>query len=220
MGLVGPETAWILTETVADYLDSVDSSVLYSVQGAIGIKNQAVETSEPYRRFKSRFGREFRLSYPDEHYSQPSFAALRVYDAVLNIALGRNSTGLLSEENVGLRIVNVVGNGYKKLDFWVPDSNRFSLKEMERNGSFGEVKLKVEGPVTWPGNLKREPKGWGMPTADKPLVIGVPGRTTFEKFVKVSNGSDGEKRYEGFCIDLFMKVIEVLDYDLLYEFVP
>ncbi|CAN0825416.1 Glutamate receptor 2.7 [Linum grandiflorum] len=220
MGLVGPETAWILTETVADYLDSVDSSVLYSVQGALGIKNQPVETSEPYRRFKSRFGREFRLSYPDEHYSQPSFVALRVYDAVLNIALGRNSTGLLLEENVGLRIVNVVGNGYKKLNFWVPGSNGFSLKEMERNGNFGEVKLKVEGPVTWPGNLKREPKGWGMPTADKPLVIGVPGRTTFEKFVKVSNGSDGKKRYEGFCIDLFMKVIEVMDYDLLYEFVP
>ncbi|CAN0853240.1 Glutamate receptor 2.7 [Linum grandiflorum] len=220
MGLVGPETAWILTETVTDYLDSVNSSVLYSVQGALGIKNQPAETSEMYRQFRSRFGREFRLSYPDEHYSRPSFAALRGYDAVLNIALRRsNFTGLSSE--VGLRIVNVVGNGYKKLDFWVSESEGFSSEEMKKNESFGEVTLKVEGPVTWPGDMKKEPKGWGMPTAAKPLVIGVPGSTVFEKFVKVSNGSDDNtKKYEGFCIDLFKKVMEVLDYDLPYEFVP
>ncbi|CAN0853190.1 Glutamate receptor 2.7, partial [Linum grandiflorum] len=216
-GLMGPETAWILTETVADYLDSVHSSILYSVQGVLGIKNQPDETSELYQRFKSRFDREFKLSYPDEHYSRPSFAALRGYDVVLNIASGSNSTGLLSEENVGLRIVNVVGNGYTKLDYWIPEFDGFS-SEM-RNGSVGEVTLKVEGPVTWPGDMKREPKGWGMPTGAKPMLIGVPGRTISE-FVKVSNGNDDNKRFEGFCIDLFKKVIELLDYELPYEFVP
>jgi hypothetical protein len=70
-------------------------------------------------------------------------------------------------------------------------------EEKEKNGSSS-----LSGPVIWPGNLQhRPPKGWEMPTNAKPLKIGVPGRTTFEKFVKVEYGETlNHNKYDGFCI--------------------
>ncbi|KAJ6367812.1 hypothetical protein OIU78_000389 [Salix suchowensis] len=59
-----------------------------------------------------------------------------------------------------------------------------------------------------------------MPTVKKPMIIGVPGRTSFDMFVNVSTNADGTKKYDGFCIELFLKVRGVLGYDLPYKFVP
>ncbi|KAB1200671.1 hypothetical protein CJ030_MR0G006656 [Morella rubra] len=45
-----------------------------------------------------------------------------------------------------------------------------------------------------------------MPTDAKPLKIGVLGRTTFDKFVKVEyREKPNENRYDGFCIQIFYK---------------
>ncbi|CAL1388430.1 unnamed protein product [Linum trigynum] len=235
LGLVGMDTAWILTARVAEYLDSIDPSVLYSIEGALGIKPHRTESSTSFREFKAQFGRRFRLNYPDDHYTEPSFHALQAHDGISMIgrALEKKTAshnkllenimeskftgltgriefrdgGLVSPEENAPRIVNVVGNGYKKLDFCGPPE-------------MASGKLKLGGPVTWPGDLNRDPKGWGMPTDAKPMTIGVPGRTTFEKFVQVVNASDGEKKYEGFCIELFWKILDKLDYRLPYIFVP
>uniref|UniRef100_A0A2N9G3T9 Receptor ligand binding region domain-containing protein n=1 Tax=Fagus sylvatica TaxID=28930 RepID=A0A2N9G3T9_FAGSY len=95
-----------------------------------------------------------------------------------------------------LRIVNVVGKRYKEIDFWIPDFG-FSMSPLkekieEKNGSrnFNDTTNALVGPIIWPGNLRQTPKGWEMPTQAKPLKIGVPGRTTFEKFVKRQHESE------------------------------
>jgi ionotropic glutamate receptor len=76
-------------------------------------------------------------------------------------------------------------------------------------------------PKLWPGKLNRTPKGWEMPTPAKKLKIGVPGRATFEKFVKVEYGEKpNQNKYDGFCIRIFWKVLHLLEYDLPYEFEP
>ncbi|CAN1166135.1 Glutamate receptor 2.7 [Linum perenne] len=237
VGLVGRDTAWILTEGVADYLEFFDSSVLSSIEGAIGIKGHH-QNNNVTKQFMDRFGPEFRVSYSDEHYTEPSFYALRAYDGINTIGLavkrmaGANDSsspeinfvivgligrikfkdgGLHDGNNYMLSIVNVVGNGYKNLYSWTPAMIKNKTNDEESN-------LKLEG-VTWPGNMmNREPKGWKMPTETKPMIIGVPGRTSFEKFVKVVNESENKKRYDGFCIDLFDMVLGALEYDLPYNF--
>uniref|UniRef100_A0A2N9J0C8 Glutamate receptor n=1 Tax=Fagus sylvatica TaxID=28930 RepID=A0A2N9J0C8_FAGSY len=120
-----------------------------------------------------------------------------------------------------LRIVNVVGKRYKEIDFWIPDFG-FSMSPLkekieEKNGSrnFNDTTNALVGPIIWPGNLRQTPKGWEMPTQAKPLKIGVPGRTTFERFVKVNTN---QNRYDGFCIQIFLKVLDLLGYDLPYKF--
>lgn len=60
----------------------------------------------------------------------------------------------------------------------------------------------------WPGNKKRILKGWAMLWNAKPIIIGVPGRTTFAKFVEVADGPDN--RYTNFYIYVFQEMHRIL----------
>ncbi|TYI59407.1 hypothetical protein E1A91_D10G034300v1 [Gossypium mustelinum] len=155
--------------------------------------------------------------------------------------LSSNFTGLSGEiqfergmlsQNPTLRIVNVVGKKYKELDFWLPSfgfSRSLGNEETEHDGIgfsknigyVGNKSADFTGTVIWPDGSKLVPKGWAIPTNTKPMIIGVPARTAFEKFVKVDDGKHpGQKKYDGFCIELFYEVLTVLDYDLIYQFDP
>ena len=64
------------------------------------------------------------------------------------------------------------------------------------------------------------PKGWAMPTEQNPLKIVVPGRTSFQKFVKVdySRNKLDNSKFDGWCVDVFKEVLKNLPYSLPYEF--
>ena len=249
MGLVGGESAWIIPDSITSLLDSVNNSVISSMEGTLGIKTYYSEGSSKYQDFHAQFRRIFRTEYPEEDNSEPGIFALRAYDSIriviqaiermtsntsspemlLHNMLSTNFSGLsgkihfeenqLSETPV-LRIVNVVGKKYKEIDFWIPDlgfsmsPSKEKIGEKYGSGDFNDTTNTLVGPVVWPGNLKETPKGWEMPTTAKPLKIGVPGRTTFDKFVKVTN----KNYYDGFCIQMFHKALGLLGYDLPYEF--
>ncbi|KAJ6402149.1 hypothetical protein OIU84_014270 [Salix udensis] len=206
MGFVGKDMVWILTDTVTDLLDTVNTSVIHSMEGALGIKNYYYDNTTFYQTFLTQFRQNFISEYPEEGYYDPGFYALRAYDSIaiitqamdrlsrstsspkvfLDNILATSVVGLSGEINVKagemlhspmLRIVNVVGRRYRELDFWIPE--------------FGILKPACGGK-----------------------------RTSFDKFVKVSTNAAGEKEYDGFCIELFDKVRRLLDYDLPYRFEP
>ncbi|XP_050223519.1 glutamate receptor 2.7-like [Mercurialis annua] len=247
MGFVGKDSVWILTESVTSFLDSVDISVIYSMEGALGIRTTYSDSSREYTSFYSQFRRSFRSEYPEEDNSEPGYYALRAYDSIttitkameemsnnfsnsksfLNHILLSDFTGLSGQiqfkegellHSPTLRIVNVVGKKYKEIDLWEPEFGfkRSRTGDEDVNDDGGVIGL--ESPVNWPGDLKRSPKGWAMPSNAKPMIIGVPGRTAFSKFVEVVDAS--KNIYDGYCIDLFRKVEEVLGYNLSYRFVP
>jgi ionotropic glutamate receptor len=56
-----------------------------------------------------------------------------------------------------------------------------------------------------------------MPTVKNPLIIGVPGRTSFQKFVKVNDSNKDD--IGGWCIKVFEMVQSNLNYDLPYKLV-
>ena len=60
-----------------------------------------------------------------------------------------------------------------------------------------------------------------MPTEQNPLKIVVPGRTSFEDLVKVDYSGNylDNSKYDGWCIDVFKEVLNILPYSLPYEFV-
>lgn len=248
-GLVERDSVWIITDKVANFLDSFNSSVITSVEGALGIKTYYKENTRSYVEFYDTFRRNFRTRFPEEDNNEPGIYALRAYDsiialeqalektnksretstakALLNNILSSNFTGLsgeisfqagqLSEPPV-FRIVNLVGKRYKELDYWIPGTG-FSKDPLIGQAREQEnFKNGLVGSVYWPGDPGRVPKGWAMPTKAKPLVIGVPARTQFEKFVKV--GSNEEKNVSGFCIEIFEKILDRLGYALEYEIRP
>ena len=250
MGLVGNDMVWILTDTVTSFLDIVNTSVIHSMEGALGIKNYYYDNTSSYQTFLTQFRQKFISGYPEEGYYEPGFYALRAHDSisVITQAMDRLSSntrspksfldnifptsfvGLSGEINVKagellhspmLRIVNVVGRGYRELDFWIPEFGFSNQPVVAKGGAENSTDAtRLKRPVIWPGDLQRNPKGWLMPTDTKPMIIGVPAKTSFETFVKVSTNAAGNKEYDGFCIELFHKVREVLEYDLPYQFEP
>uniref|UniRef100_A0A2N9IZY5 Receptor ligand binding region domain-containing protein n=1 Tax=Fagus sylvatica TaxID=28930 RepID=A0A2N9IZY5_FAGSY len=240
MGLAGRESAWIIPDGITGLLDSVNNSVVSSMEGALGIKTgDSGEGSSEYKDFHAQFRKIFRTEYPEEDNSDPGIFALRAYDSIkiviqaikritsntsspemlLHNMLSSNFSGLsgkihfegnqLSDTPI-LRIVNVVGKRYKEIDYWTPELGFSMNPSMEKNDATNTL----AGPVIWPSNLKRtHPKGWEMPTHAKPLKIGVPGRTTFEKFVKVEY-REKENNYSRFCIEIFLKAVGLLPYSV------
>ncbi|XP_054778740.1 glutamate receptor 2.7-like isoform X2 [Prosopis cineraria] len=253
MGLVDRDSAWIISESITNLLDSLDKSVISSYMGgSLGIKTHYSENSGEYQDFRAQFRKKFRAKNPEEDNSNPGFYALQAYDsikvviqavermernnsssteALLREILSSSFLGLSGEihfeagqllQNPILRMVNVVGKSYKEIDFWTQE-NGFTASlptgKSEENATANTQSL--AGVVQWPGNLQRTPKGWNMPIKRNPLKIAVPGRTSFSKFVKVEYGkSPDQNQYSGFCIEIFNKVLELLEYDLPYEFYP
>ncbi|KAK6124363.1 hypothetical protein DH2020_041856 [Rehmannia glutinosa] len=248
--LVQKDSAWIISDPLADLLDSVNTSVISSMEGALGVTTYFSESGRSFREFKQKFQQIFRSDYPNEDNSEPSVYALRAYDSVtairkaikksnsstmfLETFLSTNFTGLsglvsfrggeLMQPSV-LNIVNVVGKRYKEVGVWSSKLGFSRSVDTEESREKLEEKNmeKWFDSVNWPGDLKRIPKGWSMPTEANPIRIGVPGRTSFEKFVKVTwNSSINSWSYSGFCIDIFLEVLKILEqrYPLPYEFIP
>ncbi|KAG6691207.1 hypothetical protein I3842_10G054300 [Carya illinoinensis] len=250
MGLVGRDSIWIISDSIMSLLDSVNNSVISSMEGALGIKTYDSENvgNSEYQDFYAQFRKIFRTEYPEEDNSGPGIYALRAYDSIrlvtkaiermanntrsspkmlLDNMLSSNFSGLsgrihfeagqLSESPV-FRIVSVVGKRYKEIDHWIPDFG-FSIstfvdkcEEKIFHGSFFYTAKSLF-------IAERNQTGWEMPTDSKPLKIRVPDGTTFETFVKVKYGEKpNENKYDGFCIHVFNKARDLLEYHLPYEF--
>jgi ionotropic glutamate receptor len=242
LGFMGSESAWIITDSVTSSLNSVDDSTISSMEGALGIKTYYSTSTDSYKDFYALFSKEFQSEYPEEANPKPGIHALRAYDSIRIISQASNNIsnfssaemllrniasssfsglsgeirfegGKLLQTPPKLRIVNVRNKRYEELDFWTP-YDRFSKGLVTEKG-----RQRLAAPVIWPAgmNLNR-PKGWAMPTVKNPLIIGVPGRTSFQKFVNVTD-SNKDDHIGGWCIEVFKMVLSDLNYDLPYKLV-
>ncbi|CAJ2643707.1 unnamed protein product [Trifolium pratense] len=123
-------------------------------------------------------------------------------------------------------IINMIGDGEKRVGFWTPDKgltrNLDSKGNMSNNSRYSSSKDDL-GSIIWPGDVYSIPKGWEIPTIGKKLKIGVPiksGENNYTEFLKVTyDHSTDTTKATGFCIDVFTAVVDILPYDLPYEFV-
>ncbi|XP_050287189.1 glutamate receptor 2.7-like [Quercus robur] len=221
--LVGGETesAWIIPDSITNMLDSVDKSIISSMNGTIGIKTQYSNHNKENVKFEKRF----RANRSEEENSKPGIYALRAYDSIkiitraiksssdVSSSLSKNIlsdsfSGLSGEirfegkmlsQNPKFKIVKVDGEKSNELDIWTPDNN-------------GGVKNKNTKEKAWPG-LDKVPKGWAMPSKAKPMRIVVPAHAMFKEFVvdMNRNNSNGEI-FGGFSIEIFHKVMEQMNY--------
>ncbi|PSS24601.1 Glutamate receptor 2.7 like [Actinidia chinensis var. chinensis] len=247
MGLMGQDSVWIVTDTISSQLDILDTSLISSMEGVIGIKTWFSEDNNSFIKFRRLFKKKFQSKYPEEDNSEPGIHALRAYDGISAITKAVNGLGgndkyssstllknILSSNftilSGGIRfqngqlghlpiftIVNVIGKKYKEVGFWSSKVGFLKdLDHIEESGEGNSIKA-FENLVTWPGNLRRAPKGWAMPSESKRMKIGVPGRTAFGKFVKVKSEHEPPS---GFCIDVFDEVLKIVEkkYHLPHDF--
>ncbi|KAF5184216.1 Glutamate receptor [Thalictrum thalictroides] len=256
LDFMGKDSVWITTDSVTSLLGIVNSSVISSMEGIIGIKSHFSETNPLLVSFFSTFRNHFQLNYPEEENSEPGIYAVHAYDTVYTLALAieksiNNSSNTTSEtlllehilsssfkglggdigfqnnELTGSIIYEIVNVDHwascNTLKFWSREygfsdniiNETSKVTNLSPGGRDGEPVQVLGGQVYWPGGLERIPLGWKVPSEAEPLIIGIPGNASFEKFVKVGNGEPS-----GYCIDVFLKAVELLSYDLPYKFVP
>jgi ionotropic glutamate receptor len=123
-------------------------------------------------------------------------------------------------------IINIFGDGEKRVGFWTPNkglSRNLDSKDLMSNNSTYSSSKDDLGPIIWPRDVHSIPKGWEIPTIGKKLKIGVPvksGDINYTEFLRVAyDHSTNKTQATGFCIDVFTAVVEILPYDLPYEFV-
>ncbi|KAJ7968664.1 Glutamate receptor [Quillaja saponaria] len=143
MGLVDKDSVWIIPDSISNLLDSINNSVISSMEGALGIKIYYPETSIEYQDFQAQFRNVFRTENPDEDNYNPGLYALQAYDSVgvatqaikrvasniinpktlLKDMLSSNFLGLRGNIQFEsgqllhipiLRIINLVGRSYKE----------------------------------------------------------------------------------------------------------
>lgn len=116
-------------------------------------------------------------------------------------------------------VINVIGTGFRRVGYWsnysglstVPPETLYS-KPPNRSST----NQKLYG-VFWPGETLTKPRGWVFPNNGRLLKIGVPFRVGYREFVSQVHGTNVSK---GFCIDVFVAAVSLLQYAVPYQFVP
>ncbi|KAJ8625665.1 hypothetical protein MRB53_034195 [Persea americana] len=81
IGMMTKDYVWITTNSITSLLTSADSSIIYSMQGVIGIRNYYSQSDERFKDLRNRFRHQFWLQYPNEDNPEPGIFGLKAYDA-------------------------------------------------------------------------------------------------------------------------------------------
>ncbi|KAJ9671513.1 hypothetical protein PVL29_025289 [Vitis rotundifolia] len=242
LGMIEKGSVWITTDSITNLVHSMNSSVISSMEGVLGVKSFFQENGAQFRDFYSRFRQKFRSLYPKEDNREPGIFAVQAYDAVWSVALAMDNNGSTQQllEKIELsdfhgltnrikferrrlapqrmfQIVNVIGKRYRELGFWLEGSGfaKPTNGQIQYSSS-----MDILGQVFWPGGPTSTPRGWALPTSETPLRIGVPLNATFKQFVSVNYDDGGHRSVSGFSIEVFKAVLKHLKYNLSYEFFP
>uniref|UniRef100_A0ACD5V3I2 Uncharacterized protein n=3 Tax=Avena sativa TaxID=4498 RepID=A0ACD5V3I2_AVESA len=115
-------------------------------------------------------------------------------------------------------IVNIVGSGLRTVGYW---SNYSGLSIASPETLYMKPANRIRenqklGIVLWPGETITRPRGWVFPNNGNELKIGVPNRASFRQFVSADSITDTVR---GFCIDVFVAAINLLQYPVPYKFI-
>ncbi|KAK6927702.1 Ionotropic glutamate receptor [Dillenia turbinata] len=161
-----------------------------------------------------------------------SFGVSQIGPMLCQALLDTNFTGLSGEfqlidgqlQSSKFEMINIVGNGVKRVGFWIPGSGivrDLNLVNTSTSSLTYSVSKDNLGTIIWPGDSTSTPRGWVIPTSGKKLRVGVPVKDASSKFVNVTRDPRTNTTIvTGYCIDVFNAVMASLSYAVPYEFVP
>ncbi|XP_047342207.1 glutamate receptor 2.5-like isoform X2 [Impatiens glandulifera] len=246
MDMMTTDYVWITTTSTTSLVHSLNSSVMSSMQGVIGVNSYFPEMGPSYHDFYDRFYNKFGLEHVEEKNHEPGIYALRAYDATWILAQAMNMDRNKDRDNQGFidrifstnsdglsgkihfvekkpppshlfQIINIHGRSYKELGYW---SESFGFSRSV-DGRVNSSSMNILGTVIWPGGSHSIPKGWSLPTSFKPWRIAVPNTTLFKLFETISYDPFQNKyRVSGLSVDLFKAAVDRLPYYFPCDYVP
>ncbi|KAJ6433518.1 hypothetical protein OIU84_017247 [Salix udensis] len=216
IGMMEKEFVWITTVDTMNLIDTIDASIISSMQAYDAMRAVSLALTDGVPRsksFRNSTNNSLMLSISGEkivsRISESNFEGLA---GAFNF-----QKGILSHER-NFRIINVVGRSYREIGYW---TEKLGFSESTGAGSKYSKSMSLLGQVFWPGGPWSVPIGWAVPTSAEPLKIGVPVSNPHREFVDVVYDQLGRGIVaKGFSIDVFDATLKFLPYYLPYKFVP
>ncbi|KAL8235413.1 hypothetical protein R6Q59_021513 [Mikania micrantha] len=211
MGMIGDGYLWIATNEITDLFHSVNSIVISSIKGMIGVKTYFPENTPDFLRFRTRFRQKFRLDYPEEEQDEPGIFAVQGYNIMktLETASPEKFQEWKPTQVNTVEIVNVNGKGYHSV-CWTEGSGFSETVENDMNGATNYTdSMDNVAPVLWPvqpwyANRRRRNLA---ENSGKPMKVGVPAQSLFRQFVKY----EGENMFDGFVVRVFEEMMKKMN---------
>ncbi|KAK0590916.1 hypothetical protein LWI29_033199 [Acer saccharum] len=234
---------WIVTDTIVSFFHSMDTLVVESMQGVVGLKPYIPALKELHN-FTLRWRRKMYIDHPNAEVLELDPFGILAYDAIWALAEAAQKLksteisqgGLMLYEEImksrfkGLsgyfqlsngnklpsrrfEIVNVIGKGLRRVGFWTSETGNITKESNSPSTSDLEV-------IIWPGGSATIPKRQLIQKSSKVLRIGVPVKSSFKELVYVVHDSQSNATiFSGFCIEVFKAAMDTLTYEVTYEFI-
>ncbi|MBA0791258.1 hypothetical protein Gohar_015850, partial [Gossypium harknessii] len=228
LGMMTQGYAWITTDMITNFMNSMDPSVFESMQGVVGFKPH-IPASKELRRFAIRWRSKNLNENKNLEEMEMNVYGIWSYDMVWAVATAAErsrfkgisggfqlTNGRLIPKEI--EIVNVF-KGDRIIGYWNPENGIASImKEENHTETNSTSSSKLEG-VIWPGGTMNIPKGWSL--RGKRLRIGVPVTNQFRELISVVHDPQtNDIIVTGFCVDVFKEAVQSLDYEVHYDFIP
>ncbi|KAK1416725.1 hypothetical protein QVD17_25841 [Tagetes erecta] len=223
MEMIGDGYLWIATNEITDRFHSVNSTVISSLKGMIGVKSYYRENTPEFLNFRRRFRRKFRSDFPEEEQDEPGIFSVQVYN-VLKTLETVSSEKLHDWKPIPVKtveIVNVNGKGYHSV-YWTEGLGFSETVEDEINGSsnytksMDEIELILWPVQPWYANRRRRNLA---ETSDHLIRVGVPTQSLYKQFVSVDwDAEKNEHVFDGFVVKVFdemMNKMNIKSYKLI-----
>ncbi|KAK1550053.1 hypothetical protein Q3G72_012907 [Acer saccharum] len=245
-GMMSEGYAWLITASLSNSLKAMDSEIVDSMEGVLGIRSHVPE-SKHLKSFNIRWKRNLHLMNPNSSVTEHSIFGLWAYDTIWALAMAVERIGVtdfasLGSSRIGPRLVKeILSVKFKGLsgEFHLVNGQLKSsaleifnvIGKGERVVGYWTPDKKISRKlyssasnndlkkIIWTGDSTEVPEG----SAISKLRIGIPVKVGFKEFVdhKKKNVYTNETACSGFSIDVFRAVLEVLDFkNISYEFFP
>ncbi|KAI9191229.1 hypothetical protein LWI28_005437 [Acer negundo] len=244
-GMMSEGYAWLITASLSNSLKAMDSEIVDSMEGVLGIRSHVPE-SKHLKSFNIRWKRNLHLMNPNSSVTEHNNFGLWAYDTIWALAMaveriGGTDFASLSSSRIGPRLVkeilNVKFKGLTGEFHLVNGQLKSSALEIfnvigkgERVVGYWTPDKKISRKlyssasnndlkkIIWTGDSTVVPEG----SAISKLRIGIPVKVGFKEFIdmkKIVNTT--EIACFGFAIDVFLAALKESEFkNFSYEFFP
>ncbi|WOG95091.1 hypothetical protein DCAR_0314393 [Daucus carota subsp. sativus] len=232
LGMMSQGYAWIFTDKTRNHLHSMNpEELMQSIEGALALKPyelsayglwaydavwalaKAVEGVDTQIDLKSIEGQSSESTSAD---SEVSHTGKILLDELVKTRIKGLSGDFKTVNRTvpilqAFEIVNVIREGERRVGFWAKGVG-ITRDIMHPASSNNDLKV-----IIWPGGSIVTPRGMHI----KKLRVGIPHNTAFKEFISQENDPQTSMiRPIGFCVDVFQAALELLPYNVMYEFIP
>ncbi|TXG55684.1 hypothetical protein EZV62_020940 [Acer yangbiense] len=205
---------WIVTDTIMSFFHSMDTLVVESMQGVVGLKPY-IPASKELHNFTLRWRRKMYIDHPNAEVLELDPYGILTYDAIWTLAESAQKLKSTEISQGGLMLYEeIMKSRFKGLSgyFQLSNGNKLPSTRFEIvNASYGLEDL----------HSATIPKRQLIQMSSKILRIGVPTQCPFKELVNVVHDSQSNATtLSGFCIEVFKAAMATLTYEVTYEFIP